>query len=109
MRRRLVMMSVGVGLALAAWLGVRAVEARRFRADLARAREAFGAQRAPATDCGRGTRRPGPWPASPHPPHADPRSPLTRASPGLVVTSPGPIRLADRPTPHRRLGAAPMT
>ena len=45
MRRRLVMMSVGVGLALAAWLGVRAVEARRFREDLARAREEFGARR----------------------------------------------------------------
>ena len=45
MRRRLVMMSVGVGLALAAWLGVRAVEARRFREELARAREEFAARR----------------------------------------------------------------
>jgi enediyne biosynthesis protein E4 len=45
MRRRLVMMSVGVGVALAAWLAVRAVEARRFREDLTRAREEFGARR----------------------------------------------------------------
>ena len=45
MRRRLVMTSVGVGLALAAWLGVRAIEARRFREDLARAREEFAARR----------------------------------------------------------------
>src|SRR5262244_3352719 len=45
MLRRLVMMSVGLGLALAAWLGVRAMEARRFREDLARAREEFGARR----------------------------------------------------------------
>ena len=45
MGRRLMMMSVGVGLGLAAWLGVRAMEARRFREDLARAREEFGARR----------------------------------------------------------------
>jgi tetratricopeptide (TPR) repeat protein len=45
MRRRLMMMSVGVGLALAAWLGVRAVEDQRFRKDLARARETFRARR----------------------------------------------------------------
>src|SRR5262245_13796202 len=45
MRRRLVMMSVGIGLALAAWLGVRAVEALRLRVELARAREEFGARR----------------------------------------------------------------
>ncbi|QDV37651.1 FG-GAP-like repeat-containing protein [Tautonia plasticadhaerens] len=45
MRRLLVLMSVGVGLAMGAWLGVRAVEARRFREDLARARAEFGAQR----------------------------------------------------------------
>src|SRR3954468_5847907 len=45
MGRRLVMMFVGVGLALAAWLGVRAVEARRFREELARAREEFESRR----------------------------------------------------------------
>src|SRR4051794_29137897 len=45
MLRRLVMMSVGVGLALAAWLGVRAVEARQFRQDLAQARVEFEARR----------------------------------------------------------------
>jgi tetratricopeptide (TPR) repeat protein len=45
MGRRLLLMSLGAGLALAAWLGVRAVEARRFRADLARAREEFAARR----------------------------------------------------------------
>jgi hypothetical protein len=39
------MISVGVGVALAAWLTVRAVEARRFREDLARAREEFAARR----------------------------------------------------------------
>jgi tetratricopeptide (TPR) repeat protein len=39
------MMSVAVGLALAAWLGSCAVENRRFRADLALAREEIGAQR----------------------------------------------------------------
>src|SRR5262245_62303107 len=45
MRRPLVLMSVGVWLAMAAWLGVRAVEARRFREDLARARAEFGERR----------------------------------------------------------------
>ena len=45
MRRRLVILSAGIGLALAGWLGVRAVEARRFREDLARARDEFGARR----------------------------------------------------------------
>src|SRR5438445_13608737 len=45
MCRRLVMMSLGVGLALAAWLGIRAVETRRFGEDLARAREEIGARR----------------------------------------------------------------
>src|SRR4051795_5622314 len=45
MRRRLAMMSVGIGLAMGAWLGIRAVEARRFREDLARARVEFGARR----------------------------------------------------------------
>src|SRR5947209_20573347 len=45
MLRRRVMISGGVGVALAAWLGVRAVEARRFREDLARARQEFEARR----------------------------------------------------------------
>src|SRR5436190_7471384 len=45
MRRRLVMMSVGVAMAVAAWMGVRAVDARRFRDELARAREEIGARR----------------------------------------------------------------
>src|SRR3954451_6751039 len=45
MHGRLVMLSVAVGLALAAWVGVRAMEARRFREDLARAREEYGANR----------------------------------------------------------------
>src|SRR5262249_49870592 len=45
MGRRLMMISVGMGLALAVWLGVRALEAQRFREDLARAREEFGARR----------------------------------------------------------------
>src|SRR5215472_7615538 len=45
MRGRLVMMSVGVGLALAGWLAGRALEARRFHGDLVRAREEFGARR----------------------------------------------------------------
>ena len=39
------MISVGVGVALAAWLTVRAVEARRFREDLALARHEFAARR----------------------------------------------------------------
>ena len=45
MLRRLVMMSVGVGLALAAWLGVRAMESRRVREELNRAREEFRGRR----------------------------------------------------------------
>jgi enediyne biosynthesis protein E4 len=45
MRRRLMLMSVGVGLALAGWLGVRAMGARRFHEDLARARGEFEARR----------------------------------------------------------------
>jgi tetratricopeptide (TPR) repeat protein len=46
MRRRLLLMSVGgVALAVAAWLGARALEARKFRADLAQAREDFDARR----------------------------------------------------------------
>src|SRR4051794_5469680 len=45
MRRRLVMMSVGVGMAVAAWMGVRAVDARRFGDELARARAEIGARR----------------------------------------------------------------
>ena len=45
MRRRLALMSVGIGLAIGAWLGIRAVESRRFRGDLARARVEFGAGR----------------------------------------------------------------
>jgi tetratricopeptide (TPR) repeat protein len=62
MHRRLVMMSVGIGLALAAWLGVRAVEARRFRADLVRARQEFRARRFAAARvrlAGLAERRPG--------------------------------------------------
>src|SRR5262245_47939008 len=59
MRRRLMMMSVGVGLALVAWLGIRAVEARRLREELARAREEFGARRGPgeAGSAGRASTR----------------------------------------------------
>src|SRR5262245_49553032 len=45
MRRLLVIVSVGVVTALAAWLGARAVDDRRYREDLARAREEFGARR----------------------------------------------------------------
>jgi enediyne biosynthesis protein E4 len=45
MQRRLVMICVGVGVALAAWLCARAWEARRFREDLARAREEIGTRR----------------------------------------------------------------
>ena len=43
MHRPLVMLSVGVALAVAAWLGVRMWEARRFRDDLALARGVHGA------------------------------------------------------------------
>ena len=38
-------LSVAVGLALAAWMAVRAVEARRLREDLSRARAEFGARK----------------------------------------------------------------
>jgi tetratricopeptide (TPR) repeat protein len=44
-RRRLVVVAIGIGLAVAAWLGARAVLARRFREELARAREEFEARR----------------------------------------------------------------
>src|SRR5262245_53633825 len=62
MRRRLVMISVGIGLALAAWMGVRAVEGRRFREDLAQGREGVEAQRSAAARARRrrlAQRRPG--------------------------------------------------
>jgi enediyne biosynthesis protein E4 len=62
MRRPVVMICVGVGLALAVWLGVRAVEAKRFREDLALAREEFEARRfarARARVTGLAERRPG--------------------------------------------------
>jgi tetratricopeptide (TPR) repeat protein len=40
-----VVVSIGIGLALAGWLAARAVEARRFREELARAREEYEARR----------------------------------------------------------------
>ena len=45
MRRRVVMICVGAVLALAVWLGARAVEARRFGEELALAREELGSRR----------------------------------------------------------------
>src|SRR5262245_25919702 len=62
MRRRLVILFAGGGLAIFVWLGIRAVEAQRFRADLARAREEFAARRysaARARLARLATRRPG--------------------------------------------------
>ena len=45
MRRQAVIISIGLALALGAWMGVRALETRRFREDLVRAREDFKARR----------------------------------------------------------------